>query len=189
MPWQGSYVNANSDLTVDLRSDIAAESRAKIVYEYLMQFTDDKDVLATLNFLMTREVAHFQQFEAALGTIQPNFPPGVLQSDPRYSNIYSNHSTGEDARGPWNEGESTGLGEEWLYVEDPREQVLETDGLTQLKPQGTPRTEASVRSADKKLSKERSGEIRKATPEKNLRWCEYDPQDTKASRRQPVEQD
>ena len=149
VPWQGSYVNANSDLTVDLRSDIAAESRAKIVYEYLMQFTDDKDVLATLNFLMTREVAHFQQFEAALDTIQPNFPPGVLQS----------------------------------------EQVLETDGLTQLKPQGTPRTEASVRSADKKLSKERSGEIRKATPEKNLRWCEYDPQDTKASRRQPVEQD
>ena len=99
VPWQGSYVNANSDLTVDLRSDIAAESRAKIVYEYLMQFTDDKDVLATLNFLMTREVAHFQQFEAALGTIQPNFPPGVLQSDPRYSNIYSNHSTGEAARG------------------------------------------------------------------------------------------
>lgn len=85
VPWQGSYVNANSDLTVDLRSDIAAESRAKIVYEYLMQFTDDKDVLATLNFLMTREVAHFQQFEAALDTIQPNFPPGVLQSDPRYS--------------------------------------------------------------------------------------------------------
>ena len=50
-------------------------------------------------------------------------------------------------------------------------------------------TYTSVRSADKKLSKERSGEIRKATPEKNLRWCEYDPQDTKASRRQPVEQD
>ena len=122
VPWQGSYVNANSDLTVDLRSDIAAESRAKIVYEYLMQFTDDKDVLATLNFLMTREVAHFQQFEAALDTIQPNFPPGVLQSDPRYSNIYSNHSMGEDARGPWNEGESIGLGEEWLYVENPRQQ-------------------------------------------------------------------
>ena len=41
VPWQGSYVNANGDLTVDLRSDIAAESRAKIVYEYLMQFTED----------------------------------------------------------------------------------------------------------------------------------------------------
>ena len=66
VPWQGSYVNANGDLTVDLRSDIAAESRAKIVYEYLMQFTEDPYVLETLNFLMTREVAHFQQFEAAL---------------------------------------------------------------------------------------------------------------------------
>ena len=189
VPWQGSYVNANSDLTVDLRSDIAAESRAKIVYEYLMQFTDDKDVLATLNFLMTREVAHFQQFEAALDTIQPNFPPGVLQSDPRYSNIYSNHSMGEDARGPWNEGESTGLGEEWLYVENPRQQVLETDGLTDLEPQGTPRTEASVRSADKKLSKQRSSEIRKATPEKNLQWSQYGSQDAKAPRRQPVGQE
>ena len=117
-------------------------------------------------------MAHFQQFEAALDTIQPNFPPGVLQSDPRYSNIYSNHSMGEDARGPWNEGESIGLGEEWLYVENPRQQVLETDGLTELEPQGTPRTEASVRSADKKLSKQRSSEIRKATPEKNLQWSQ-----------------
>ena len=35
VPWTGNYVNANGDLTVDLQSDIAAESRAKIVYEYL----------------------------------------------------------------------------------------------------------------------------------------------------------
>jgi Mn-containing catalase len=41
VPWSGSFVNANGDLTVDLRSNIAAESRAKIVYEYLMKFTDD----------------------------------------------------------------------------------------------------------------------------------------------------
>lgn len=99
-PWQGTYANANGDLTVDLRSNIAAESRAKIVYEYLMQFTDDKDVLATLNFLMTREVSHFQQFEAALGTIRPNFPPGVLQSDPRYSNLYYDFSKGARSAGP-----------------------------------------------------------------------------------------
>src|SRR5690606_17369719 len=37
VPWTAAYVNANGDLTVDLRSNIAAESRAKIVYEYLMQ--------------------------------------------------------------------------------------------------------------------------------------------------------
>lgn len=189
VPWQGSYVNANGDLTVDLRSNIAAESRAKIVYEYLMQFTDDKDVLATLNFLMTREVAHFQQFEAALETIQPNFPPGVLQSDPRFSNLYSNHSMGEDARGPWNEGESTGFGEEWQYVEDPYEQVLETEGLTCLKPEGTDRTEASVRAADKRLSKERSTEIKRSMPNKNLQWCEYGTEKNRSHRREPIEQE
>ena len=174
MPWQGSYVNANSDLTVDLRSNIAAESRAKIVYEYLMKFTDDKDVLETLNFLMTREVAHFQQFEAALGTIKPNFPPGVLQSDPRYSNLYYNNSFGEDARGPWNEGQSIGFGEEWQYVENPLEHVLETDGLTKTEPKGTDRTESSVQKADKMLSKERSGEVKSSMPEKNLQWSVYD---------------
>lgn len=189
VPWQGSYVNANGDLTVDLRSNIAAESRAKIVYEYLMQFTDDKDVLATLNFLLTREVAHHQQFEAALATIRPNFPPGVLQSDPRYSNIYSNHSAGGDSRGPWNEGESCGLGEEWQYVSDPREQVLATDGLTELQPQGTSRTLASVRSADKKLSKERSGEIRSATPQSDLEWCDYAAGKRTRKQRRPVEQE
>ena len=195
VPWQGYYVNAVGDLTIDLRSNIAAESRAKIVYEYLMQFTDDKDVLATLDFLMAREIAHFQQFEAALDTIQPNFPPGVLQSDPRYSNIYSNHSVGDDARGPWNEGRSTGLDEEWIYVEDPCRQVRETDGLTRIEPQGTSRTLASVRSDDRKLAKERSREVRRATPERNLEWCEYSPAENdkkgtaSRSRRRPVEQD
>src|SRR5919205_3003324 len=76
VPWTAAYINgdANGDLTVDLRSDIAAEARAKIVYEYLMQFTDDEYVKETLRFLMTREVAHYQMFEAALNSIQPNFP-------------------------------------------------------------------------------------------------------------------
>lgn len=46
-----------------------------------------------------------------------------------------------------------------------------------------------MRSADKKLSKQRSSEIRKATPEKNLQWSQYDSQDTKAPRRQPVGQE
>src|SRR5919202_6947947 len=31
VPWTGAYIDANGDLTVDLRSDMAAEARAKIV--------------------------------------------------------------------------------------------------------------------------------------------------------------
>lgn len=71
--WTGAYIDANGDPTVDLRNNVAAESRAKIVYEYLKQFTDDPGVQDTLTFLMTREVAHYQQFTAALNELPVNF--------------------------------------------------------------------------------------------------------------------
>jgi Mn-containing catalase len=112
-PWTGAFVNANGDPTVDLRSDIAAESRAKIVYEYLLQFTDDRYIHESLQFLMTREIAHFQMFSAHLEQIQPNFPPGVLQGDARFTHAYFNMSNGASARGPWNQGQGTWAKGEW----------------------------------------------------------------------------
>lgn len=173
-PWTAAYVNANGDLTVDLRSNIAAEARAKIVYEYLMSFTDDPYVKETLRFLMTREIAHYQQFEAALSSIQPNFPPGVLQGDARYSNTYFNMSNGAEVRGPWNEGASSQLGEEWQYVAEPANKVRETNGLLDCEPEGTDRTEKQILNTDKSLAKERSGEITQAVPTKEMQWCSYD---------------
>lgn len=163
IPWSGAYVNANGDPTVDMRSNMAAESRAKIVYEYLMKYTDDPYVKETLTFLMTREVAHYQMFEASLATIQPNFPPGILQSDPRHSNVYYNMSNGEEVRGPWNEGMSSQLREQWQYVENPVEKVRTTEGLTTLQPEGTERTVDSVAEIDRELSEIRSEEIINAT--------------------------
>jgi Mn-containing catalase len=172
VPWSGAFVNANGDLSVDLRSNIAAESRAKIVYEYLMQFTDDPYVKETLRFLMTREVAHFQMFEAALDTVKPNFPPGILQSDPRFSNTYFNMSNGEEVRGPWNEGKSKGLKEEWQYIEDPLQHVVETNGLIEREPEGTERTDESVEAHNKKLAEQRSKEIEGALDGQN-QWNIY----------------
>lgn len=173
IPWSGAYVNANGDPTVDMRSNMAAESRAKFVYESLLKFTDDPYVRETLRFLMTREVAHYQMFEAALETIQPNFPPGILQSDPHYSNTYYNLSKGEEVRGPWNQGKSTQLGEEWQYVEDPVQEVRKTNGLLNKEIEGTERTMESVKSTDEKLAKERSEQINNATPTKENQWSEY----------------
>jgi Mn-containing catalase len=173
-PWQGSFVNANGDLTVDLRSNMGAESRAKIVYEQLIQFTDDTYVKETLRFLMTREVAHYQMFEAALGTIQPNFPPGILQSDPKHSNTYFNLSEGGKAKGPWNKGTSTQLKEEWQFIDNPNEYVIETNGLLDRKPNGTKRTEKTVEEHNQQLAKERSTEIKKALPEQGAaQWSTF----------------
>jgi Mn-containing catalase len=175
IPWSGAYVNSNGDLTVDMRSNMAAESRAKIVYEYLMKFTDDPLVKESLRFLMTREVAHFQMFEAALDSIQPNFPPGILQSDPRHSNTYFNMSSGDDYTGPWNEGKTTQLGEELQYIEDPYQHILDTNGLLDQKSEGTPRTEDAVRKANRELSAERRQEVDEATRPENgmIHWNEY----------------
>jgi Mn-containing catalase len=178
VPWTGAYVNANGDLTVDLRSNIGAESRAKIVYEYLLQFTDDPYVKETLQFLMTREIAHFQQFSAALATIEPNFPPGVLQGDPRFTHTYFNMSNGASARGPWNEGQGPwGEGEEWNYIEDPVSHVVETQGELTTEIEGSSHTLKEVEKKNKELSKQRSKEISKMVPKGENQWSSY-PQTT-----------
>ena len=172
-PWCGSYVSANAELTVDLQTNMANECRAKIGYENLLKFTEDPSVRETLVFLMTREVTHFQQFEAALNTIQPNFPPAVLQTSPKYSNLHFNLSRGEEYRGPWNKGESSRLKEEWQYIDDPLGEVRKTNGLADRKPEGTERTEEQVAQMDKQLSDERRNEVLSVTPEKELTWCDY----------------
>lgn len=126
-PWTGAYIDANGDPTVDLRNNIAAESRAKVVYEYLKQFTDDPGVQDTLTFLMTREVAHYQQFTAALNELPVNFPPGELPGDDRFQNVAFNMSdgAGKDVRGPWNQGQGPWPeGMKWKYVQKPAEEWL-----------------------------------------------------------------
>ncbi|WP_095094246.1 manganese catalase family protein [Pseudomonas sp. Irchel 3A5] len=123
VPWTAAYVDTIGEPTADFRSNIAAEARAKIVYERLMNVTDDPGVKEALGFLMTREIAHQKSFEKALHSIQPNFPQGKLPGMPEFTNVYFNLSTGgPDVRGPWNEGE------DWEYVESPEPAVDGGDG-------------------------------------------------------------
>jgi len=175
VPWSAGYIHANGDLTVDLRSNIAAESRAKIVYEYLLKFTDDKYVHETLRFLMTREVTHFQIFSALLETIQPNFPPGTLAADPRFSHVYMNMSNGTSARGPWNQGQGPWRpGESWVYVEDVVQHVMQTQGMTVNHPaQGTQITEQQAQQMSQELGKKRKQEIQQATGHGSNQWSAY----------------
>lgn len=122
VPWTAAYIDTIGDPTCDLRSNIAAEARAKIIYERLINTTPDPGVRDALTFLMTREVAHQRSFEKALYAISPNFPPGKLPPDPRFADTYFNMSQGEgDQRGPWNNGG------EFQYVSD-REKQSAVDG-------------------------------------------------------------
>jgi Mn-containing catalase len=123
VPWTAAYVDSRTDPTCDLRSNIAAESRAKIIYERLMTLSkDDPDVKDALGFLMTREVAHQKSFEKALYSIKDNFPPGKLPGHPDFVDTYYNMSQGKgDMRGPWN------ASEHFDYVED-RDAQMAVDG-------------------------------------------------------------
>ncbi len=121
VPWTTAYIDSRGDPTCDLRSNIAAESRAKIIYERLINITDDPGIKEALGFLMTREVAHQKSFEKALYSIEENFPPGKLPGVAPFADMYVNTSQGEgDMTGPWNSGE------QWERVDD-LEQVMPAD--------------------------------------------------------------
>lgn len=126
VPWTAAYIDTIGEVTADLRSNIAAEARAKIIYERLINVTDDPGVKDALGFLMTREVAHQISFEKALYAIRDNFPPGKLPPIEQYAHTYYNMSEGGDIRGSWNSDEN------FDYVADPQPAVDGGDGLSKV---------------------------------------------------------
>jgi Mn-containing catalase len=118
--WTADYLKITGELDVDLRSNIAAEGRAKIVYERLINFCSDKGTIDALQFLMTREITHMKAFTAALESLgKDRFTIGKIPPTPELVNQYFDDSTGtgdngeRDARGPWNQGG------DWEYVQAP----------------------------------------------------------------------
>jgi Mn-containing catalase len=119
-PWTADYLKITGELDVDLRSNIAAEARAKIVYERLINFCDDAGTKDALQFLMTREITHMKAFAAALESMKkPAFSIGRIAPTPGLVNQFFNDSTGQgdegeiDTRGPWNEGG------DWEFMSSP----------------------------------------------------------------------
>ncbi len=123
--WTADYLKITGEPEVDLRSNIAAEARAKIVYERLISFTDDSGSIDALQFLMTREITHMKAFMAALESLGMG-PLEIGKRPPSKGLVdqYFNDSTGsdelggKDSLGPWNDGGS------WRRVDAPAFQEL-----------------------------------------------------------------
>jgi Mn-containing catalase len=140
-PWTADYLKITGELDVDLRSNIAAEARAKIVYERLINFCDDAGSKDALQFLMTREITHMKAFAAALESMEkPAFSIGRIAPTPGLVNQFFNDSTGTgdegelDTRGSWNEGG------EWEFVEAPALQQDGAGGAAVIKTESSPPT-------------------------------------------------
>lgn len=89
-PWTADYVTVTGDLVADLLSNIATEQRAKVVYEYLYRQIDDKEVRATIDFLLNREEAHNALFREALNKVKDtgsNKDFGITEDSKLYFNL------------------------------------------------------------------------------------------------------
>ena len=79
VPFTTTLFAVSGDPIVDLTENLAAEEKARIVYERLMDLTDDPDVLAPLSFLREREVIHYQRFGELLNKYNEMKNKGLLK--------------------------------------------------------------------------------------------------------------
>lgn len=62
-PFTVTYFSVTGDVLADISEDMAAEQKARAVYENLIELTQDEDVLRVLLWLRQREIVHFNCFK------------------------------------------------------------------------------------------------------------------------------
>ena len=63
VPFTVAYFATTGDALADISEDMAAEQKARAVYENLIDLTDDPDVIGPLLWLRQREIVHFARFK------------------------------------------------------------------------------------------------------------------------------
>lgn len=63
VPFTVTYFAVTADPLADLMENMAAEQKARAVYENLIDLTDDEDIIGPLLFLRQREIVHYNRFK------------------------------------------------------------------------------------------------------------------------------
>ena len=66
VPFTTAYISATGDVIANIVEDMAAEQKARAVYENLIALATDPEVIQPLLFLRQREVVHYQRFSELL---------------------------------------------------------------------------------------------------------------------------
>ena len=74
VPFTVAYFSAVGDPLANLYENMAAEEKARAVYENLINLTNDPDVLGPLLWLRQREVVHFNRFKELYEYYKKNLP-------------------------------------------------------------------------------------------------------------------
>ena len=64
VPFTVTYFATTGNPLADLMEDMAAEEKARAVYENLIDLAEDEDIIAPLLWLRQREVVHFNRFKS-----------------------------------------------------------------------------------------------------------------------------
>lgn len=74
VPFTVTYFATTGDPLADLSEDMAAEEKARAVYENLIDLTDDPDIIGPLLWLRQREIVHFARFKELYDYYKENLP-------------------------------------------------------------------------------------------------------------------
>jgi len=75
VPYTTAYFATTGDPLADLSEDMAAEEKARVVYEHLIDVADDPDVIGPLLWLRQREIVHFQRFKELYNEYKKKITP------------------------------------------------------------------------------------------------------------------
>ena len=70
IPQNACEFQVKGDPITDLMEDLAAEQKARVVYDNLLRIIHDSDIVEPLKFLRQREIVHFQRFGEAMRIVQ-----------------------------------------------------------------------------------------------------------------------
>ena len=66
VPFSAAAIASKGDALADITEDLAAEQKARVVYDNILRLSDDPDVNDAIRFLRQREIVHFQRFGEAM---------------------------------------------------------------------------------------------------------------------------
>jgi len=66
VPFSASMLASKGDVITDMHENLAAEQKARTVYDNILRLVDDPDVRDPIKFLREREIVHYQRFGEGL---------------------------------------------------------------------------------------------------------------------------
>lgn len=69
VPFSAAAIASKGDALADITEDLAAEQKARVVYDNILRLSDDPDVNDAIRFLRQRELVHFQRFGEAMNIL------------------------------------------------------------------------------------------------------------------------